>query len=542
MKSYFTTIVMKRLVCLSICFATCAFSRTNVGRRYLTQTSKGLISGVEDAQNPRIISFKGIPYATPPVGQLRWRDPRPASNWSGIRSGENFGKACIQPLAYFDVLKVGDQSENCLYLNVWTPHGAFTGLTEKKPVLFYIHGGSFTSGAGHIYPGAKLAEQDIVVVTFNYRLGNLGFLTHKGLSQEAPDAVGGNYGLMDQALALKWVRENISKFGGDPNQVTIHGQSAGASSVAYMMVSPATRGLFKRAIMQSGYASTAKLDLAKHEKNGSDYATKLGCFNPPTAVACLRAKNSSVILDSMNDASFGPIVDGTYIPDTPNSLFERGQQAQVPILLSETKDEAYIFTKPMQVYFVWQYKLKLEELFKEFAGRVFDAFPAKSYSEVPDTMARVATAAYYAAPIRRFLSVLSATHAMPTYQLYFTRLSEYAAGYEMGVFHGLDLFYLFNWIEGRDGFDQTDKLLERALQSSYASFVKTGNPENDFLRQVAEQPQDGQRLWYPHDQVNQHYLEFGDVIKQGANICSTSSGSCDLFDEIERAQGKSPLK
>lgn len=217
------------------------------------KTESGLVSGLAAGPSGEVRVYRGIPFAAPPVGPLRWKPPQPANSWDGVRECTRFGPWCPQPRPFVAFESGQIQSEDCLYLNVWT---AARSAGDRLPVMFWIHGGGFTTGSGAMasYDGTALARQGVVVVTINYRLGPFGYLAHPLLSRESPQGVSGNYGHLDQIAALHWVRKNIAAFGGDPGCVTIFGESAGAMSVCRLMVSPLARGLFHRAIAQSGGA------------------------------------------------------------------------------------------------------------------------------------------------------------------------------------------------------------------------------------------------------------------------------------------------
>jgi len=280
--------------------------------------------------------FKGIPYAQPPVGQGRWKPPVSMSPWSGVREAQQFGAACTQPKARPDSLYADEppkMSEDCLFLNVWAPKAA-----NKAPVFVWIHGGALTSGASSLtmYDGSKLAGRGVVFVSINYRLGVLGYLAHPQLSAESPDKVSGNYGLLDQIEALRWIKNNIAAFGGDPTNVTIAGESAGGLSVMHLMTSPPARGLFAKAIAQSAYMiSLPELKRANYgeqaaEGIGSRLATALGA---PDLVA-LRSMDAAKMVDAAVKTGYFPManVDARVLPRQIVDVFESGEQARVPLI------------------------------------------------------------------------------------------------------------------------------------------------------------------------------------------------------------------
>ena len=312
----------------------------------------GVISGTMSDGVP---AYLGIPFAAPPVGELRWREPQPVKQWTGVLDCSKYAPACPQPKSLF--YDVGATNEDCLYLNVWsTAKSPDAGL----PVMVWIHGGSYTTGAGSqsMYDGKNLARQDVVIVTINYRLGPLGFLSHPLLSKESPHGVSGNYGLLDQIAALKWVKKNIQSFGGNPNRVTVFGESAGAASICSLMISPLAEGLFQQAVSESGsfgdaYPVARENTVEKAEKSGLELTATLGCDKAENILAAMRQKTADDIIkaayknyDANGGTKYRPVTDGWVIPDNPWSLFTAGKQAKVPLLIGTNANEGTIFILP----------------------------------------------------------------------------------------------------------------------------------------------------------------------------------------------------
>jgi para-nitrobenzyl esterase len=306
----------------------------------VVQTSSGSISGVNQGT---LKVFRGIPYAQAPVGEMRWKPPVPAQAWSGVREAVDFGPACMNPSSRLSSIYASDLapfSEDCLSLNVWAPANA-----SNAPVFFWIHGGALRGGSSKetLYEGSRLAELGVVVVTINYRLGALGYLAHPELSAESPQGVSGNYGLLDQIESLRWVQANIAAFGGDPDNVTIAGESAGALSVMYLMAASAAQGLFSKAIAQSAYmVSTPEL---KEGKFGSPSAESIGLALATAMQApdlkSLRAMDAQALTDAATAANYfaSGTIDGVVLPRQLVDAFDRGEQAQVPILAGFTSGE-----------------------------------------------------------------------------------------------------------------------------------------------------------------------------------------------------------
>ena len=309
----------------------------------LTIESGALAIPEPDAGGVRV--YKGIPYAAPPVGPLRWRAPQPVAAWTGVRPTHGFGAHSVQGVVWDDIdLNGAGMSEDCLYLNVWTP--AAPGISARLPVMVWIHGGGFVvgSGAEPRYDGARLAARGIVVVSVNHRLNALGFLAHPELTAESDHRGSGAYGFLDLVAALEWVRRNIAAFGGDPDQVTIAGESAGSHAVSALMASPLARGLFARAIGESGAMfpspTRARAPLDKAEAAGLDFMRKAGA----RSLAELRAAPADAILAAAPGLGFRPIVDGWFLPRSPAEIFAAGEQSDVPLMAGWNKDEGFNFT------------------------------------------------------------------------------------------------------------------------------------------------------------------------------------------------------
>ena len=290
-------------------------------------------------------AYKGVPYAAPPVGPLRWRPPQPVSPWAGVRSASAFGPNSFQGVVFDDIdPSVAGVSEDCLYLNIWTPVPPNGAL--QLPAMVWIHGGGFVvgSGAEPRYDGARLAGRGIVIVTLNHRLNALGFLAHPELTAKSEHRASGNYGMLDLVAALQWVGRNIAAFGGDPGKVTIAGKSAGSEAVSALMASPLAKGLFARAIGESGAMfatpSRAPAPLAKAEAAGVDFMRKVGA----KSLAELRAAPPEAILSAAPGLGYRPIVDGFFLPRAPAEIFAAGEQSDAPLLAGWNKDEGFNFT------------------------------------------------------------------------------------------------------------------------------------------------------------------------------------------------------
>lgn len=470
-------------------------------------TEAGFIRG-KNSQD-LVQAFLGVPYAAPPVGSLRWKPPRPVSHWTKTRSAQTFAPACLQPWSESTL-----QSEDCLYLNIWTPA---TSAKEALPVMVWIHGGGFTfgSGASSENQGQILARRGVIVVTINYRLGVFGFLGHEWLSTETNQKVSGNYGLLDQIEALKWVQRNIARFGGNPKNVTIFGVSAGGTSVAALMSSPLASGLFHKAIAQSGYAAmlrslkmTPQAELKSLEEIGEKVAEVLGCSQSGDVARCLRSLSPSTILgkiyaDGINLPQLSPVKDGHVLPDSPLMVFRRGEQLKVPTIVGVMKNEVIRDPSLQNLKTIESYKSFLSSCFPGNSDAVFEKFPATRDDEVFTQVEQVLTDLLATMAARR-MAVSMIHQAAPTFVYQFTRVPPFAEEQGWGSFHGLDVSYLFQSDMTKPNFDDLDFAVSESVQTLWTNFARTGTPS------FAEG-------WPEFNLRTQSYLEIGDrlVVKDG---------------------------
>src|SRR5262245_24292315 len=340
------------------------------------RVESGLLEGVPSSI-PGVRVYRGIPYAAPPVGDLRWRPPQPPAKWEGVRKADKFSDSCAQNLARShnpwtaEFMAQNEASEDCLCLNVWTAAKA-TG--ERRPVFVWIHGGAFTEGSGEVavYDGAELANKGLVVVTINYRLGVFGFLTHPELTKESERNTSGNYGLLDVVAALQWVQINIAAFGGDPQRVTIAGQSAGAMAVHALTASPLAKGLFHRAIAESGSGIGRRTrDLAEAEKEGVKFAAS-------KSAQSLRELRAMTVndLNSGGGIRFGPVIDGLFLPADIAAIITNGKQNDVPMLTGLTADEGSASPTYGNLK-ADEYRKQAQQRFGELAEMFLQLYPAE---------------------------------------------------------------------------------------------------------------------------------------------------------------------
>jgi para-nitrobenzyl esterase len=465
-------------------------------------TASGVLEGSRTGSSSNETIFLGIPFAAPPVGDLRWRPPQPVAHWTGIRPAKNFAASCPQlPSSWWPEMAGRERlnvSEDCLYLNVWTTQ---FNRTKKIPVLVWIHGGGNVEGSSQVPRlGPPLARQGVVVVSVEYRLGVLGFLAHPALSAESPDHSSGNYGLLDQIAALAWIQTNIGAFGGDPKKVTILGESSGAEDVCHLLVSPLAKDLFQSAIMESGVCMDS-LYSALHQKQeyyrnhgpgerlGVRMSEAFGIADTPQAAAKLRALPVDRLLQwahDADDADFGVVIDGRSVPRQPVVSFALGRQAHVPVLVGSNADETTVFGKssPLAVEnsrpkTIAQYRAWLKNEFGEFAEEVWQAYPARADDSVPHVFVRMQTDYDFGFGADRLARAMSA-QGKPAYLYYFTYSGrdKFAS---LGAFHSEELMFLGDdywksWVS-----DANDRRLAGIMTDYWTQFVKTGDPNQSNL-------------------------------------------------------------
>ncbi|MCE3288245.1 MAG: Carboxylesterase type [Caulobacter sp.] len=424
--------------------------------------------------------FRGIPYARPPVGELRWRPPQPAGGWPGVREATRFGAACPQPPSpFYDHAAVG---EDCLFLNIWTPPNA-----RKAPVIVWIHGGSLVSGSGAeaLYDGGGFARQGVVLVSINYRLGALGWLAHPALSAESREHVSGNYGLMDQAEALRWVRRNIAAFGGDPGNVTIAGESAGALSVAYLMASPPARGLFHKAIAQSSYLVSMP-DLRggrtpawpDAETIGTALASKLGAPD----LAALRALSADAIVKPAAPTGYYPLgtVDGRNLPGQLVEIYDRGRQARVPVLAGYNEGEirSLRFLLPPPPADAAAYAFEIRARYGDLAEPFLARYPA---TDIGASMLATTRDAMYGWSAERLVAGQAAL-GKPSFLYYFDHGYPAADAAGFRAFHASEIPFVFGAIARTPAYwpaiprTPREQRLSDAMLGYWASFARDGVP------------------------------------------------------------------
>lgn len=466
------------------------------------ETANGLIEGINDSG---IRTFKGIPFAQPPVGDLRWKAPQPVKNWEGVHKADHFGPRAMQRPIFGDMQFRSDGvSEDCLYLNVWTPAKT---EEERLPVLVYFYGGGLFAGDGSElrYDGESMARKGIVAITVNYRLTVFGFFAHPELTQESPHHASGNYGLLDQQAALQWVQDNIAAFGGDPAQVTIAGESAGSISVSAQMASPLSKDLIAGAIGESGslLGTLSAIPLAEAEQNGVKFAGMVGA----KTLAELRAMPAEELLEATANPGtprFSVAVDGYFFPKPPIDTYTAGEQAQVPLLLGWNSEEmnykAILKDKEITAE---NYASAVKELYGDQADKVLQLYGGTTPEEIRQAATDLAGDRFIGYSTWKWGDIHAATSGQSVYRYYFTRprpqmraeMGNAVPGLAGGVMtgpeaeknrppaaqgavHSAEIEYAMGNLPTNRVYDwqPEDYKVSAIMQEYFANFVKSRNP------------------------------------------------------------------
>lgn len=479
-------------------------------------TAFGPVSGTE-SQDESIEVYKGIPYAAPPVGDLRWRAPQPPSKWTEVRVCDTFGPRALQKND-----RPG-QSEDCLYLNVWAKRDR---SNSKRPVMVWIHGGGFTQGSGHRagYDGTELAKRGVVLVTINYRLGALGFMAHPALSAESPQGSSGNYAILDQIAALKWVRENISNFGGDPDNVTIFGESAGGTSVYLLTATPLSKGLFHKAILQSPWLDPVIFrPLNKSNENGPpaeqdgiEEAKKVLGKDTKDVLTKLRSMPATEILQKVKQR-WPVTTDGWVFPKDPHQIYADGEQHDIPVIVGTNRDEGTMFA-PREAFGgnLESFRAAMAERYGKRGDQVANFYDPKTKDNLWKVAVQQISDVWFIHPSRSFARAMQQQKS-PVYMYHFTKP---VWGW-MGAAHAAEIGYVFGNLNDPK---PDDASLSNAFMDYWVQFAKTGNP--NFK---------GRTHWPAYTTSNDQHLVMDKTIKVESGL---RCDACDLFDLIlkERRQ------
>ena len=458
------------------------------------QTENGLVSGYKSGD---ISIFKGIPFAAPPVGDLRWKAPQPAKNWTGVLKCEDFSASPMQskPVPFMmwteEFITPPDKlSEDCLYLNIWTPAKS---AKDKLPVFVWIYGGGFSSGSAAcaVYDGEEMSKKGVVFVSINYRVGVLGFLAHPELSIESENKVSGNYGLLDQVAALNWIKKNIVAFGGDPQKVTIAGQSAGSMSVCALVASPLAKGLFRGAIAQSGgiLGGRMTMNLTEAEKSGLTFMDKMKAAN----IGELRHKSAEELI--ANGGNFGPVSDGYAIPNDVFSAFKTGQFNDVSIMAGWVTGDGSLMG--VQNLTPEKYRKQASEKYGEKAEEYMKLFPGNTSEQVATSLKELGLMQFAGLPAHLWAG-FSKNKA---YIYQFTHVPVDKPGFpEYGAFHTSEVPFALHTLHlWKRPWREVDYAVEKTMSDYWVNFVKTGNPNGEGVPE-----------WGAYDKSSGSIMEIGD--------------------------------
>lgn len=479
-------------------------------------TTGGPVVGTE-SKHESIEVFKGIPYAAPPVGNFRWRPPQPPKPWSDPRRCDKFGAKSWQN----NKRGGGERSEDCLYLNVWTPRER---NDVELPVMVWIHGGGFTQGSGHQpgYNGTQLAKRGVVLVTINYRLGTLGFMSHPALSAESSHGSSGNYAILDQIAALKWVRDNISNFGGDAGNVTIFGESAGGTSVYLLTATPLSKGLFHRAILQSPWLRpTIFRDLKKEnayglsaEQEGRQRVRRVLGEETEDVLTALRELPAEEVLEKFHKR-WPVVTDGWVFPKTPYQIYASGDQHDIPVIVGTNRDEGTMFA-PKKAFggTLENYRKTMDEEYGEGGKDVAEFYSPESDDQLYKVAVQHVTDSWFVQPSRELARAMD-DQGTPVWMYHFTKP---VWGW-MGAAHAAEIRYAFGNLEAPN---PDDAELSDAFVDYWVQFAKTGDPNCE-----------GQLTWPAFTTSEDQHLEMNDKIKVGSGL---RSDACDVLDDALKSR------
>lgn len=504
---------MKRILSIAVLGA---WSLAGMAAAQTVTVEGGKLEGV---RLKGVNAWYGVLYAAAPVRELRWREPQPAPAWQGVFHADRKGPECIQLLRRKDINHYfGEEatSEDCLTMNIWAPSHAKPGA--KLPVIAFIHGGGFTVGSSGmaLYGGAKVAERGAVFVNFNYRLGILGFMAHPELTAESPRSASGNYGFLDQVAALQWVQRNIARFGGDPANVTIAGQSAGGASVVSLVASPLARGLFHRAFVQSGPAIGSNTPtLAESEQTGLKVQKAVGA----ASLAEMRQLPADRIFVVQRDFQFGdsgsvdvkPNIDSYFLPDSVAGIFSAGKQNDVPTLVGFTRDD--ISPSPLRLAkTVEEFRNKAQQVYGSNAERLLALYPVATDADAQAMGKLAARHAMMEKGSRKLAQAQASSGKAPVYMYMFSRVHPFNSAAPLfdspqGAYHTSDVPYWFqtqdalNMFRPTRNWGQQDRELSDRMMDSMLAFARTGNPSTNATPWPA---------WKPG---SEHYVDFGDQVQ-----------------------------
>ncbi|HXW03670.1 MAG TPA: carboxylesterase family protein [Vicinamibacterales bacterium] len=510
---------------------------TSVTASAQVKTTGGMVKG-SATPDGRVRIFKGIPFAAPPVGAARWTEPRPALPWTDVRDATEFGRQCMQGPIFGDITFPHPPSEDCLTLNIWTPA---RDAGERLPVMVWIHGGGFQAGAGAEprHEGEPLARKGVVLVTFNYRLGVFGFMAHPELTRESARNASGNYGMLDQVAALRWVSDNIAAFGGDPGNVTIFGESAGSFAVSALMASPLAAGLFHKAIGESGAFFTAGTGtlalrpLRAAEQQGLEFAASLGA----ESLTALRAKPADEVLQAALKTQpwFAPVIDGYFLREDASSVYASGRQARVPLLAGWNADESRAgVVLGKQTPTAASFTDSTRKRFGAHADAILKAYPAGSDAEALESAAALAGDLFIGHNTWKWLEMHARTGRSPVYRYSFDRKIPVAPGTmingrpatsrDVGARHAGEIEYVFGALDSLPTvpWEDSDRRLSDAMMTYWTNFARSGDPNGAGLPK------------WPRYDSGGRVLHLDETIRDAADERRPRYEALDVFMEEQR--------
>ncbi|HSK43398.1 MAG TPA: carboxylesterase/lipase family protein, partial [Candidatus Binatia bacterium] len=500
------------------------------------KVEQGLLAGTSGS-SADVRVYRGVPFAAPPVGDLRWKAPQPTAKWQGVRQATEFSNACWQTqypaAAAIYQAKLPPLSEDCLYLNLWTPAKS---AKDRLPVMVWIHGGGFTRGFSGTssYNGEVLARKGAVIVTINYRLGIFGFFAHPELTAESGHHASGNYALLDQIAALQWVQKNISAFGGDPTRVTIFGESAGSWAVNALMASPLAKGLFQHAIGESGGLFSPMKTLDEAEKEGAKLAAALisapaSDATPaaakdtatPSALKTLRAKTAEELLKASDSETVRAVVDGWVLPQSVATIFAEGRQNDVPLMVGYNADEGTALAPQAVNLKAMMFIGGAHQRYGPQADTFLKIYPAASDEEAVSSFYSAYRDQIFGWEMRSWARMATKSGHQPAYMYYFNRRPPGPQSARLRAFHASEIAYVFGTFVWPFPWEDTDKKLSDAMTSYWVSFAASGNPNSASLTK-----------WPAYTAKDDQVMEFGD---QTAVRTEINKAGLDFFDAYYQA-------
>ncbi|HEY3815366.1 MAG TPA: carboxylesterase family protein [Caulobacteraceae bacterium] len=516
---------MRSLICCLVALIALAASPASA----LVRTTAGAVEGVRDGA---LEVYKGVPFAAPPIGPLRWREPQPVAAWDGVRSATAFAPACLQTGVSMPGEAPPKVSEDCLYLNIWAPAGA----NARLPVLVWIYGGGFSNGSASmpLYWGDKLARKGVIVVTVAYRVGPFGWFAHPALTAESPHHSSGNYGLEDQIAALRWVQSNIAAFGGDPSKVTIAGQSAGAASMSLLVASPQARGLFRGVIAESGgmfepLQLAPGYQLANAEREGAAFAQSLGA----KSLADLRALPANTIMAGHWAPVVHPVIEPYALPRSPYDAYVAGSQNDTPIMVGSNADEARSLISDLDSVTAANFDAGIAKAWGPLPPQLLAPYPRATDAQAKTARLDFERDLRFAWDDWAWARLQVAKSRYPVFYYQFAHAPPFPAGSVYagwGPSHFAELWYVFDHLDQEPTWRWTaqDRALADAMSSYWTNFVKTGDPNGPGLP-----------LWPHFDPARDSTLSLNDPI---AVTAVPNLDKLQAFDAVYSAVRGGPSK